>query len=206
MLLLSRTSEALSDEEHALSCRTSIPPRTTSRPTDQQSGELKGPMLEAFAAPYIGDEEMDIPFSPVPRDAPASPHAPTIPPSPTKGDFTMHFKHFHQGTCLLHLFTPDLALLALVLRHATSNEHLQTLTPLMSTTLDSLASAFETGTLLGLQQTGHVRVEGETMLTAEQVQAWCQKVVVEGVDGRVVPNYSADATTDSNAQATHVQE
>ena len=102
----------------------------------------------------------------------------------------MHIKQFHQGGCLLQVFPTDLALLAVVLRHAASSEHLLDLSPLMSTTLEGLATAFETGTLMALQQTGNLRVEGDTMLTAEQVQGWCQRVVVEGVDGRVVPSYT----------------
>lgn len=109
----------------------------------------------------------------------------------------MHIKQFHQGTCLLHLFTTDMALLALVLRHATQSEHLQTLTPLLPTTLDSLATAFETGTLIALQQSGHLRMEGDSMLTAEQVQAWCQRVVVEGVEGKAVPEYRTGRVADS---------
>jgi hypothetical protein len=113
-----------------------------------------------------------------------------------KGLPSMHIKHFHQGGCLLHLFTTDLARLAVVLRHATSNEHLLNLHPLMSTTLESLASAFETGTLLGLQQTGHFRMERDAILTAEQVQGWCQRVVVEGAEGRVVPGYRTEGIVD----------
>lgn len=35
------------------------------------------------------------------------------------------------------------------------------------------------------------------MLTAEQVQAWCQRVVVEGVEGNVVPEYRTAGTVDS---------
>ena len=106
----------------------------------------------------------------------------------------MHIKQFHQGGCLLHIFTTDLALLAVVLRHATSSEHLLDLTPLMSTTLEGLATAFETGTMVALQQTGHLRVEGDAMLTAEQVQGLCQRVVVEGVDGKNMSGYVATAT------------
>jgi hypothetical protein len=112
----------------------------------------------------------------------------------------MHLKQLQHGGCLIHAFTTDLAIFALVFRHAAGDEALQTLTPLMPTTLDSLASTFESATLLALQQTGHFRAEGDGITTAEQVQAWCQRVVVEGVEGRVVPTYdttSEDFTTPS---------
>lgn len=200
MLVVNRTAETLTPDERDLRDLIRAFPRTASRPTDQRSGELKGSSLETFSAPCIGDEGEDIAFSPVPHET----DTPTIPQDPTPslntnpfrfaGVPTMHIKQFHQGTCLLHLFTTDLALLALVLRHATSNEYLQTLNPLMTTTLDSLASAFETGTLVALQQTGQVRVAGEATLTAEQVQAWCQRVVVEGLPGYPTATYTVDTS------------
>lgn len=49
-------------------------PRTTSRPTDQRSGELKGPALSAFLGDTIDTDTGDIPFSPVPPDLPACPY------------------------------------------------------------------------------------------------------------------------------------
>jgi hypothetical protein len=200
MLLIARTTEALPAEERDLRDLIRTFPRTALRPTNQWSAELKGAALTAFAAPCILDDEEDIPFSPVPdlpgtpdtpRPTPAS-SAPSIPPYPRspQGDSAMHIQQFHPGGCLLSLSTTDLALLALVLRHAASNPNLLRLAPLMPTTLDSLASAFETGTLMGLQQSGHLQTAPDTPLTAEQVQAWCQCVVVGGIDKRPAPTYS----------------
>jgi len=202
MLLIARTTEALTIEECDLRALISASPRTAPRPTDQHSGELKGLALEAFAAPCLPDaEDEDIAFSPVPDDArgasplshPAAP-PPTSPHSlPSQGDPPMHFKHLDHGSSLAHLTTTDLALLALVLRHAASNEDLLRLNPLLPTTLDSLASAFETATLMGLQQAGHVETLPDTPLTAEQVQAWCQRVVVGDIAKRRAPTYSVPA-------------
>lgn len=105
----------------------------------------------------------------------------------------MHIKHYEPGGCLIQLFTTDLALLALVLRHATEYESLLTLSPLMSTTLESLATTFETGTLITLEQSGHLSLAEEQKLRAEAVQALCQKVVVEGVEARVRVGYATTA-------------
>lgn len=105
----------------------------------------------------------------------------------------MHIKHHEPGSYLIQLFTTDLALLALVLRHATENESMLTLTPLMSTTLESLAATFEMGTLITLAQSGHLRLSEEQKLRAEAVQALCQKVVVEGVKARVRVGYETTA-------------
>ena len=104
----------------------------------------------------------------------------------------MQLKQFHQGGCLVHAFATDLALFALAFRHAASNEHLQRLTPLMPTMLESLAATFEGAILLSLQQTGYLDVAGNETLTAEQVQALCQQVVVEGVEKRVKVGYETD--------------
>jgi hypothetical protein len=200
MLLIARTTEALPAEERDLRDLIRTFPRTAPRPTNQWSGELKGAALTAFAAPCILDEEADLPFSLVPdlpgtpttpRPHPASP-APSTPsyPSSLQGGSAMHIRQFHHEGCLLSLSTTDLALLALVLRHAASNPNLLSLAPLMPTTLDSLASAFETGTLLGLQQAGHLQTARDTPITAEQVQAWCQRVVVGGLNKHPTPTYS----------------
>lgn len=199
MLLIARTTEALPPEERDLRDLISAHPRTAPRPTDQFSGELKGSALEAFAVPCLLDEEdEDIPFSPVPEDAPPpapqafpAPVPPPLPHTlPHRGTSAMHIKQSRDGMHLVHLTTTDLALLALVLRHATSNEHLLRLNPLLPTALDSLASAFETATLVGLHQMGQVRLEADTPFTAEQVQAWCQRVVAEGLPDRPAPRYT----------------
>jgi hypothetical protein len=198
MLLIARTTEALSQEERDLRDLISAHPRTAPRPTDQQRGELKGFALEAFAAPYLLDEaDEDIPFSPVqddpPRTSPPSRPAPSSSPLPhtlpPTGTSAMHIQQSHDGNHLVHLTTTDLALLALVLRHATDNQDLLRLGPLMPTTLDSLASAFENATLVGLHQTGHLQLAPDTPLTAEAVQAWCQRVVAGGLPDRPAPPY-----------------
>jgi hypothetical protein len=80
MLVLSRISAALTADERDLSAWLDVAPRTSPRPTDQRSGELTGDLLLAGSAPCIADEvdgtddaeEADIPFSPVPDDAPLS--------------------------------------------------------------------------------------------------------------------------------------
>jgi hypothetical protein len=92
----------------------------------------------------------------------------------------MHFQHFHQGSCHLHLFAPDLALFALAFRKATESNELMLLNPLMSTTLDSLAAAFEGALLLGLQQTGMVKNLDDTEITPERIRALCEEVVRQG--------------------------
>ena len=114
----------------------------------------------------------------------------------------MHFKNFQEGGCQLQAYTTDLALLAVVLRHAAQDDNLQALTPLMSTTLDGLASAFEQSTLITLEQTGHVELAGEENLSAEAVQALCQRVVVEGVEQRVRVAYEVNATGNEARQGT----
>jgi hypothetical protein len=92
----------------------------------------------------------------------------------------MHFHHFHQGSCHLHLFAPDLALFALALRKATESNDLMLLNPLMSLTLDSVAAAFEGALLLGLQQTGMVDDLARTEITAERLRRLCVDVVSHG--------------------------
>jgi hypothetical protein len=92
----------------------------------------------------------------------------------------MHFHHFHQGSCHLHLFAPDLALFALAFRKATESNDLMLLNPLMSITLDSLAAAFEGALLLGLQQTGMVDDLARTEITAERLRRLCVEVVSHG--------------------------
>lgn len=205
MLLITRTTEALSPEERDLRDLIRAHPRTAPRPTDQHTGELKGSALEAFAAPCLLDQKNeDIPFSPVPDDPPlpippsrpAAPSASPLPhPRPPIGTTLMHIQQSRDGNHLVHLTTTDLALLALVLRHATSNADLLRLSPLLPTALDSLASAFESATLVGLHQTGHLQLDADTPLTAEAVQALCQKVVVEGVERRVKVAYETTPAT-----------
>lgn len=186
MLLISRTTPALTTEEHDLSSHTPVPPRTTPRPTDQWSGELKGSALDEVSRPTIETEDADIEFAPVPDDPPpaGSPHT-TPPPHPhtTSQGVSMLIEQLQGGTCHLRLNPSDLALFALVLRHATENVHLHRLNPLMPATLESLATAFESATVLALQQTGQVHLEPDTPLTAEAVQAWCQCLVADGVTG-----------------------
>lgn len=92
----------------------------------------------------------------------------------------MHFHHFHQGNCRLHLFAPDLALFALAFRKASESNELMLLNPLISTTLDSLAAAFEGALLLGLQPTGMVKDLTHTEMSAERIRALCEEVVCQG--------------------------
>jgi hypothetical protein len=203
MLLINRTTPTLSIEEHDLSSHTPIPPRTTRRPTDQWSGELKSPALDAFRRPTIETEDEDIEFAPVPEDSPpaGSPHT-TPPPSlrtTPQGD-SMFIQQLQGGTCHLRLNLSDLALFALVLRHATENVHLLRLNPLMPSALESLATAFESATVLALHQTGQVHLDANTPLTAEAVQAWCQRVVVEGLSKTATPVYRAEDATSAPAR------
>jgi hypothetical protein len=114
----------------------------------------------------------------------------------------MHFKNFKEGRCQLQVYTTDLALFAVVLRHAAQDDNLQALTPLMSTTLDGLATAFEQSTLITLEQTGHVELAGEESLSAEAVQALCQRMVVEGVEQRVRVGYATNATGSADSAGT----
>ena len=206
MLVLSRDSAALTADERGLPAWWDVAPRTSARPTDQRSGELTGDLLVVGSLACIADEvdvtdEADIPFSPVPDGASVVvastaffPSLTSLSPLPrtAPGDTTMQFKNFQQGGCQLQVFTTDLALFAVVFRHAAQDDTLQALTPLMSTTLDGLASAFEQSTLITLEQTGHVRLVGEETLSAEAVQALCQRVVVEGVETRVRVAYETN--------------
>jgi hypothetical protein len=203
MLLINRTTPTLSIEEHDLSALSPITPRTSPRPTDQWSGELKSPALDEFSRPTIETDEEDIEFAPVPEESPpaGSPHT-TPPPSlrtTPQGD-SMFIQQLQGGTCHLRLNLSDLALLALVLRHATENVHLLRLNPLMPSALESLATAFESATILALQQTGHLHLESNIPLTAEAVQAWCQRIVVEGVPDTATPVYGAEDATSTPAR------
>jgi hypothetical protein len=92
----------------------------------------------------------------------------------------MHFQHFFQGNCRLHLFAPDLALFALAFRKASESNDLMLLNPVISTTLDSLAAVFEGALLLGLQQTGMVDDLAHAEITAERIRELCEEVVCQG--------------------------
>lgn len=204
MLLINRTTPTLTTEEHDLSALTPIPPRTTPRPTNQWSGELRGSALEEFSRPTLDTEDADIEFAPVPDDPPPADTPRTA--SPPASEFTLHGAQIPRqllqgGTWHVRLNLTDLALLALVFRHATDNLHLHRLNPLMSSTLESLAATFESLTLLALQQAGQVHPGPNSTLHAEQVQAWCQRIVVEGVSERVPPAYDAGTPMSTPEQA-----
>jgi hypothetical protein len=172
-------------------------PPTRGGEVQQWSGELKGSALDEFTSPTIETGDADIDFAPVPEDPPpaGSPHT-TPRPSlrTTPQGVSMFIEQLQGGTCRLRLNLSDLALLALVLRHATENVHLHHLNPLMPSALESLATAFESATLLALQQAGHLQLESNIPLTAEAVQAWCQRVIVEGLPDIAPPVYRAGAT------------